>query len=113
MACAPLPRSRYCCSISCSSAKDLLGRTVFYKVGHHGSHNATLENGGLEDMSHPGLTAALPVNEVFAKGTKHWEMPAAKLYQRLQERTEGRLLRSDGIGPYAVAADTQPIPNAA
>ncbi|MGE5814994.1 MAG: hypothetical protein ACM36C_10945 [Acidobacteriota bacterium] len=93
--------------------KDLLGRTVFYKVGHHGSHNATLQNGGLEDMSHPGLTAAIPVNEVFAKGTKHWEMPAAKLYQRLQERTEGRLLRSDGVGPYAVAADTQPIPNAA
>ena len=93
--------------------KDLLGRTVFYKVGHHGSHNATLQNGGLEDMSHPGLTAAIPVNEVFAKGTKHWEMPAAKLYQRLQERTEGRLLRSDGIGPYAISADAKPAQNSA
>jgi len=93
--------------------KDLLGRTVFYKVGHHGSHNATLQNGGLEDMSHPGLTAAIPVNEVFAKGTKHWEMPAAKLYQRLHERTEGRLLRSDGIGPYAISADTQPVQSSA
>ena len=25
------------------TAKDLLGRTVLYKVGHHGSHNATLK----------------------------------------------------------------------
>lgn len=24
------------------TVKDLLGRTVLYKVGHHGSHNATL-----------------------------------------------------------------------
>ena len=25
------------------TAEDLLGRTVLYKVGHHGSHNATLK----------------------------------------------------------------------
>ena len=30
------------------TAKDLLSRTVLYKVGHHGSHNATL-NGKLGD----------------------------------------------------------------
>ena len=41
-------------------AHDLLARTVFYKVGHHGSHNATLKDGGLEAMSHPGLVAATP-----------------------------------------------------
>jgi hypothetical protein len=29
------------------SATDLLKRTVFYKVGHHGSHNATLREHGL------------------------------------------------------------------
>ena len=28
------------------SARDLLARTVLYKVGHHASHNATLENKG-------------------------------------------------------------------
>jgi beta-lactamase superfamily II metal-dependent hydrolase len=33
------------------AAKDLLGRTVLYKVGHHGSHNATL-NGDLKS-EHP------------------------------------------------------------
>ena len=30
------------------TTKDLLARTVLYKVGHHGSHNATL-NGKLDD----------------------------------------------------------------
>ena len=33
------------------TATDLLGRTVFYKVGHHGSHNATMNKGGLQDMA--------------------------------------------------------------
>jgi hypothetical protein len=28
---------------------DLLKRTIFYKVGHHGSHNATLSKEGLEE----------------------------------------------------------------
>jgi hypothetical protein len=89
------------------TSKDLLARTRFYKVGHHGSHNATLKEGGLEDMVHPGLVAAIPVNESFAKGTKHWEMPAAALYSRLQAKTEGRLFRSDGIGPLASTGTPQ------
>jgi hypothetical protein len=93
-------------------SKDLLARTVFYKVGHHGSHNATLENGGLEDMNHAGLTAAIPVNEKFARNSKHWKMPADKLYKRLQERTEGRLLRSDGAGAYATDPAATPVQNA-
>ena len=29
---------------------DLLNRAIFYKVGHHGSHNATLKEKGLEEM---------------------------------------------------------------
>ena len=35
------------------TAKDLLARTVFYKVGHHGSINATRKQGGLELMTSP------------------------------------------------------------
>ena len=33
------------------TADDLLARTVLYKVGHHGSHNATLKERGLELMT--------------------------------------------------------------
>ena len=82
-------------------AHDLLARTVFYKVGHHGSHNATLKDGGLEAMSHPGLVAAIPVDEQFANKTKKWDMPAESLYPRLLEKTRGRVLRADGKGPTA------------
>jgi hypothetical protein len=41
-------------------AHDLLARTVFYKVGHHCSHNATLKKGGLELMQHEDLVAFAP-----------------------------------------------------
>jgi len=82
-------------------AHDLLARTVFYKVGHHGSHNATLKDGGLEAMSHPGLVAAIPVDQQFANSTKKWDMPAESLYPHLLEKTRGRVLRADGKGPTA------------
>jgi len=82
-------------------AHDLLARTVFYKVGHHGSHNATLKDGGLEAMSHPGLVAAISVDQQFANQTKKWDMPAESLYPHLLEKTRGRVLRADGKGPTA------------
>jgi hypothetical protein len=85
-------------------SKDMLPRTIFYKVGHHGSHNATLMYGGLEDMVHPKLVAAIPVNQDFANKKKKWDMPAKPLYPHLLEKTRGRLLRADGSG--ATASDS-------
>jgi hypothetical protein len=87
---------------------DLLGRTVFYKVGHHGSHNATLMDGGLEGMSSPELVAAIPVDQVFANKSKKWDMPAKPLYLRLIEKTRGRVLRADGKGRTATDAKRKP-----
>jgi len=78
---------------------ELLQRTVFYKVGHHGSHNATLKEGGLEAMTTPGLVAAIPVDQNFANNSKHWQMPAPPLYTRLQDLTRGRILRADAAWP--------------
>lgn len=79
------------------TAEDLLKRTVFYKVGHHASHNATAKKHGLELMNSPELAAMIPVDEEVAKkqGKKGWKMPAADLYQRLQEKTKGRIIRLD------------------
>jgi hypothetical protein len=80
-------------------AQDLLSRTVLYKVGHHGSHNATLREQGLERMTHPGLMAMVPVVEATAKKIGWGEMPLPSLVQRLEQKTRGRVLRSDnGIG---------------
>lgn len=79
---------------------DLIARTVFYKVGHHGSHNATLREKGLELMQSSQLVAMLPVQRAMAERQK-WSMPFPQLYQRLQEKTRGRLLCLDDGLPAA------------
>jgi len=81
------------------TANELLARTVFYKVGHHSSHNATAKAKGLELMtSESELTAFIPVDREVAlgrspKGT--WKMPARQLYRRLLDKCQGRVVRSD------------------
>lgn len=77
------------------SAQELLGRTVLYKVGHHGSHNATLRQKGLEMMTSQELVAMIPVNEKFARDVQGWQMPYAPLLRDLTKRTKGRVLRAD------------------
>jgi hypothetical protein len=73
----------------------LLASTVFYKVGHHASHNATPRAAGLELMTNPDLVAMIPVKEEFARKTKHWNMPFPSLLARLLEKTKGRVFRAD------------------
>lgn len=77
---------------------NLLSQTVFYKVGHHCSHNATLVS-GLERMSHPELIAMIPVDKKDPNINKvnGWKMPATNLYQRLKEKTQYRLIRMDDV----------------
>ncbi|MGE5603960.1 MAG: hypothetical protein ACM30E_12995 [Nitrososphaerales archaeon] len=93
--------------------RDLLKRTVFYKVGHHGSHNATgraLDDNtpwGLELMTSPDLVAMIPVDEAFANQVKHWPMPWPKLYERLGEVTKGRILRLDHGAPENAQPDAE------
>jgi len=48
------------------TAADLLSRVVFYKVGHHASHNATLREKGLERMTNEDLHAMVPVDSDMA-----------------------------------------------
>jgi hypothetical protein len=80
-------------------AKELLSRTVFYKVGHHGSHNATRRPEGLESMTSRDLVAAIPVNREVASKLKGWDMPAPPLEAQLKRATRGRLLRADKTWP--------------
>lgn len=76
------------------TASDLLARTVLYKVGHHGSHNATLRDQGLEMMTSQDLVALIPVDEQFA-AKKAWNMPFNPLLNRLLQKTRGRVIRAD------------------
>lgn len=79
------------------STKDLLRKTRLYKVGHHGSHNATLKENGLELMTHPRLVAMVSTDELFAKeqGRQGWLMPNPRVKSRLLSQTKGRLIRGD------------------
>lgn len=86
-------------------AHDLLSRTVFYKVGHHCSHNATLKAGGLELMTRDDLVAFIPLDRATAANQgkkdpdtgirKGWDMPAPPLYKALLEKAGNRVVISD------------------
>ena len=77
------------------SASDLLAKTSLYKVGHHGSHNATLSKQGLELMTHPELVAMLPVEADGVARLGYGQMPLKSLMKALREKTDGRILRID------------------
>ena len=80
--------------------ESLLQRTVFYKVGHHASHNATLVE-AFEQMGNDDLCALIPVHKKDPNIMKKngWKMPARLLFKRIVEKTEGRVLQMDGVNP--------------
>ncbi len=100
------------------TAADLLRRTVLYKVGHHGSHNATLRQQGLELMGRTDgtaeLVAFLPVDEHVARDLAHYgEMPLRSLVKELAIRTGGRIVRNDeGAPPKDAESTLAPIEGA-
>lgn len=74
---------------------DLLKRAVFYKVGHHGSHNATLKAKGLETMTSDDLVAFIPVDHDMAVKKGWGKMPLDALCTALKTQTKGRVVRVD------------------
>ena len=81
-----------------TTVNDLLGRTVLYKVGHHGAAGATPQPNGLDLMTHPDLVAMLPTDAGCATAAG-WSIPDPDLSRRLVRATRGRLLRSDQLFP--------------
>jgi hypothetical protein len=73
---------------------DLLARTIFYKVGHHGSHNATLRAAGLELMKNLSL-AAIPVDHEMAVKKRWGNMPLPELVKALGSKAGNGVVRID------------------
>ena len=76
--------------------EELLKDTVFYKVGHHGSHNGTASKSGLDFINNKDLVAAMPL--IHNKVPEAWKpagFPAKALYDVLIEKTKGRIIRTD------------------
>ncbi|WP_396604500.1 hypothetical protein ACFLEY_02255 [Bradyrhizobium sp. YCK136] len=73
---------------------DLLKNAIFYKVGHHGSHNATLKTLGLEEMQRLRV-AMIPVDHEMAVKKRWGKMPLDELVAALNERAKDVVLRVD------------------
>jgi hypothetical protein len=99
------------------TAKDLLGRTVVYKVGHHGSHNATLK--GKSDSKNACLAwmaqgrhaeefvAMITAVEDWAhqKPKPDWNHPLPAIKQALVAKAGGRVVQTDsGASPQPPGA---------
>ncbi|MBR0870563.1 hypothetical protein JQ633_09350 [Bradyrhizobium tropiciagri] len=87
--------------------RDLLGRTVLYKVGHHGSHNATLN--GTDDSDYPCLdwmgqgkhadefAAMITAVNAWALKVKPkpWVHPLPSIKAALHKKAQGRVFQID------------------
>ena len=73
---------------------DLLSRTVFYKVGHHGSMNATLKEKGVEEMK-ALHTAIIPVDHEVAVKMRWGNIPLDAIISALDARAKDRVFRTD------------------
>jgi hypothetical protein len=77
--------------------KQLLGQVVFYKVGHHGRHNATLQEKGLELMP-DGLVAMVPVvHDQAVRASWGTNIPLQSIMDRVAAKSRA-MVRTD-LGP--------------
>lgn len=88
------------------TVRDLLERTVLYKVGHHGSHNATLSGTAESDYPNLAWMGGRFGNEFTAMITavadwawkvkpKPWKHPLPSIKKALMEKCEGRVFQTD------------------
>lgn len=94
-----------------TTPRDLLARTVLYKVGHHGSHNATLMGRaeddhanlawmGLEQHASEFTAMITAVGEwATTKNNPPWSHPLPSLKKALVRKAQGRVLQIDENEP--------------
>jgi glyoxylase-like metal-dependent hydrolase (beta-lactamase superfamily II) len=96
------------------SAEHILNNTRLYKVGHHGSHNATLRGKGLEMMTHADLVAMVStVSAAAERQPSGWEMPDEDVEKALEESCKGRVLYGDRVWPNQRGGGATPAPHIA
>ena len=91
------------------TTKDLLARTVVYKTGHHGSHNATLKGKASDDypnlawMAHgrfaDEFTAFITANRDWAINKAEWNHPLPSIKEALIQKASGRVFQTDTDQP--------------
>jgi hypothetical protein len=101
--------------------QNLLARTVLYKVGHHGSHNATLHGDSTSDYANLDwmakdaaageFTAMITAVRPWAETQKGWDHPQKAIKDALLHKAHGRVLQTDTdlekMKPFGSQADWQ------
>jgi beta-lactamase superfamily II metal-dependent hydrolase len=85
------------------TAQELLARTTLYKVGHHGSHNATLHGersstyANLEWFGQKGdeFMALIPAVREWAINEAKWDHPLQSIKDAVTAKAKGRVLQTD------------------
>jgi beta-lactamase superfamily II metal-dependent hydrolase len=82
-------------------SKQILGKLDFYKVGHHGSTNATPMD--VVDAMREGCVAMCSTDPgAYGKPERGTEVPREPLMAALAKKTQNQLARSDQVGTAAV-----------
>lgn len=87
------------------TARDLLSRTVLYKVGHHGSHNATLNGQPTDTYTNLAwmgegeyateFCAMITAVRKWAETQKGWDHPMKAIKDALLKKAAGRVFQTD------------------
>ena len=87
-------------------AKEILSSVDFYKVGHHGSTNAT-PIPAVGALNHVCACMCSTATGAYGSLTKKTEVPRTALMDALEERTGKRLVRSDWVATLKCEPDPQ------
>jgi hypothetical protein len=90
-----------------AKAKEILGSIDFYKVGHHGSTNAT-PIPAVGALNKGAAAMCSTATGAYGSESKKTEVPRIDLMSALEDRTSKRMVRSDWVG----AGKTKPDPQA-
>ena len=87
------------------TAKSLLSRTVLYKVGHHGSHNGTLNGRAADGYTNLSwmaegdhareFCAMITAVRAWAETQKGWDHPLKAIKDALLKKSGGRVFQTD------------------
>jgi hypothetical protein len=89
------------------NAKSILGSIDFYKVGHHGSSNAT-PIPAVGALSQQCVAMCSTATGAYGSPASKTEVPRTALMDALEQRTGNKLVRSD----WVAAANSAPDPEA-
>ncbi|GAB3948082.1 hypothetical protein GCM10028805_21580 [Spirosoma harenae] len=79
----PDPASRRTRTVT---VEELMANTILYKMGHHGSQNATPNTRGLAKLSNPHLHCMIPVDQAKAKTFEWFDIPFKDILTTLDNR---------------------------